>query len=191
LLNNVPADPPKDSPSLLNEPPKDAPKGAPDTYSAFTAPEGWELDAKAIEEVTPLFKESGLSQEQAQKYIDFYSKLSAEAAETPARLVREQNDAWVAEIKADPEIGGKLDQVRTTVSRAIDSVLGPELGPQFRQAMDFTGAGNNPAFVKAMYRFASLLSEGGHVKGGGPSALGQDGKGRPASAASALYPNLP
>lgn len=167
-----------------------APAGAPETYADFKAPEGFELDAEALKEATPLFKELNLPQDQAQKLIDFYAKTSREAAEAPMKLWQDTQKAWVDEVKADPEIGGKLDAVRTTVSKAIDS-LGPELATMFRQAMDMTGAGNNPAFVKAFYKFASQLTEGGSVRGNGPATTGQGNQGRPPSAASALYPNLP
>jgi hypothetical protein len=193
-LNETPVSPVQDGVSLLNDEkpglkPDQPPAGAPETYDAFKAPEGYELDAKAIEEVTPIFKELNLTQEQGQKLIDFYSKLSAEAAEAPARLVREQNEAWVNEIKADPQLGPKLAEVRSTVSKLLGS-LGELEGP-FRQAMDYTGAGNNPAFIRVMYKIASQMTEGGMVRGGGPSTQGQGNQGRPASAAQALYPNLP
>lgn len=198
-LLNEQGGPVQDGVSLLNdekpglkpegEAPAEAKTGAPEAYAQFSAPEGYELDAKAIEEVTPIFKELNLSQEQGQKLIDFYSKLSAEAAEAPQRLVREQNEAWVNEIKADPQLGPKLAEVRSTVSKMLSS-LG-ELEAPFRQAMDYTGAGNNPAFIRALYKIAGQLTEGGMVRGGGPSAQGQGNQGRPASAAAALYPNLP
>jgi hypothetical protein len=58
--------------------------------------------------------------------------------------------------------------------------------------MDYTGAGNNPAFIKAFWKMAQALTEGGHVAGTGPAPIGQKPPGaaeRP-TAAKALYPNL-
>jgi hypothetical protein len=206
LLNEpVTSDPVRDGVSLLNDTkpalkpegeaegaPKEPPAkaGAPEAYAEFTAPEGFEIDPTALAEATPLFKELGLDQARAQKLVDFYAKQSQQAAEAPFKLWQDTQKEWVDSIKADPEIGGKLDTVRATVAKVIDS-LGPELAADFRQAMDFTGAGNNPAFVKVMFKLAAQLTEGGFVRGGNPSAGGQGNQGRPASAAQALYPNLP
>lgn len=202
LLNDGPKPtdgaPVKDGVSLLNDkkpelkPEGEAPKppaGAPEAYSDFSAPEGYEIDTSLLEEAKPLFKELGLPQAGAQRLLDLYAKASLASAEANTKLVRDQNEAWVNEVKSDPEIGGKLDLVRQTVSKALDG-LEPKLATEFRQAMDYMGAGNNPAFVKVLYHFAKQLTEGGFVKAGGPSAHGQGNEGRPPSAAKALFPNL-
>lgn len=164
-------------------------KGAPDKYE-FKLPEGYELDPKVSEEASTIFKELGLPQEAAQKLVDFYTAKASEAAQAPYDLWQKTQEDWVTSIKADPEIGGKLDQVKQVTSKAIDS-LGPKLAGEFREAMNFTGAGNNPAFVRAFYEFAKQLTEGTSVTGGKPSAAGQS-SGAPAQmGAHALYPKLP
>ena len=67
-----------------NEPAPEPKPGsaAPESYTDFSVPEGHTLDAAAIESATPLFRELGLSQDQAQKLVDFYStqvgKINAE-----------------------------------------------------------------------------------------------------------------
>lgn len=183
-----------DSPSLLNQPTdgKEQPKvegGAPESYADFKAPEGYEIDKAVIDEAAPIFKKFNLSQEQAQELVDLYSKHSIAAQEAALQAWKDTQDAWVREIKADPEIGGKLDLVKTTTSRAIDSVLGPELGKAFKQAMDITGAGNNPAFVKSFFKIAGLLTEGTHVPGHNPSPNNDPARaGR--TPAERMYPNL-
>jgi len=65
----------------------------------------------------------------------------------------------------------------------------PELSdPKFREALVFTGAGNHPAIVRTLYRWARSLSEGGAVIGGAPDR-GRDGgiNGERPSAAESLY----
>ncbi len=58
--------------------------------------------------------------------------------------------------------------------------------------MDTTGAGDNPAVWDAIYELAQRVSEGTHVKSGGPSKFGQSANpSRPLSAAQAMYPHLP
>lgn len=186
----------KSEKTLLNQDEKkdgekkeEAKPGAPEKYE-FKAPEGFTLDEKAVEDASKVFKELGLPQEGAQKLIDLYIAKSNEAAQAPYDLWKETQENWVKEIKADPEIGGKLDQVRSTTAKAIDS-LGPKLAEQFREAMEFTGAGNNPAFVKAFYNLAQRVTEGGHVSGSGPTKQSQSTTGNAVpSAAEAIYPHL-
>jgi ribosomal protein L10 len=135
---------------------------------------------------TGMFKELGLSQANAQKLVDFYAEQSRQAAEAPVAYYREMQDQWVSEIRADPEIGGKLDVVRNTVARAIDGLGDPKLASDFRAAMDLTGAGNNPAFIRAFYKLAQKVTEPSSHVSGAPPAQAQ----KPRTAASAIYPNL-
>lgn len=178
-----------DKPSLLNEPAKEEPKaaaGAPEKYEDFKLPEGFELDADRAGEATAVFKELGLPQEGAQRLIDLYSKNIQEAIDAPFKLWNETQERWVNEVKADPEIGGKLDLVRQTISKAVDGLGDPNLANAFRSAMDATGAGNNPAFIRAFYKMAQRLTEGTHVSGQPAKSSST-----PPSAAKALFPDLP
>jgi hypothetical protein len=136
------------------------------------------------------FKEMGLSQTEGQKLMDLYMKEVVESETAPYRVWQETQEKWRTEIRNDPDIGGKLDRVRETVSRAIDGLGDPKLAKEFREAMDFTGAGNNPAFIRAFYKLASLVTEGKAAPAGGPSPAARPQGGRP-SVATAMYPNLP
>lgn len=177
-----------DKPSVLNE---KVPEGAPKEYEAFKVPEGYELDGEVAKEAGGLFKGMNLSQTDAQKLVDFYVAKTQEANDAPYKVWEQKQEEWRNEVARDPDIGGKLQQVKTSVSRMIDS-LDPALARDFRSAMDYTGAGNNPAFIKAMYKLAQMLGEGEHVSGRAPSEHGQRAPGsRPESAAKAMYPNLP
>lgn len=192
LLNENPVDPVVDlkpEPKAGDEPKEGDKKpvsGAPDKYSDFKAPDGYELDPKTLETALPLFKELGLSQESAQKLVDFYGKSALSTSEAPYKQWADTQDEWVKSIKT--EHGSNLEAKRADIGRAI-KLLGPELETKFRDAMEFTGAGNNPAFFNAMSKWASMLGEGSSVRGNGPS----DGSppGQKPSVAQALYPNLP
>jgi hypothetical protein len=167
--------------------------GAPETYAAFTVPDGFTLDDAVSKEAGEMFKAMGLTQEQGQKLVDFYVGKTSEAVTQPYQVWRDTQARWVSEVKADPFLGPRLNQVTTTISKAIDQVAGnnAKLAEGFRQAMDFTGAGNHPAFIRMFYELASMITEGGHVAGGGPSPAGQSQKGDMPTAAKAMYPNLP
>ena len=185
-------EPKAESKSLLNA---EAPVGAPEKYEPWAVPDGYELDPAVAAEANPLFKELGLTQANAQRLVDLYSKHSAATSEALSEMVRKQNETWQSEAKAHPDLRGKLDPggpVLTTISRALDSLGDAKLASEFKTTMDFTGAGNHPAFIRTFYAMAKKLTEGTHVAGNGPSPLGQRAPGSgPPSAAKALYPNLP
>jgi len=182
--------PPSETKSLLNKEPA---KGAPDSYTEFKVPEGYTLDEAVAKDAGILFKDMNLSQDQAQKLVDFYVKQTNDSLNQPYEAYRALRQEWVEKAKAHPEIGRDLDRVLTTVAKAIDGVGDAELAREFRQVMDMTGAGDHPSFIRMFYKLAKMVTEGQPIVGGGPSAASQrnPANARPATAASALYPNLP
>ena len=178
--------------SLLNKKAGAKPAGAPEKYEAFKVPEGFTLDEAVSKEAGDIFKNLGLDQAQGQSLVDFYIAKTKEAAEAPYNEYLKMREGWQNDVKADPEIGSRLPQVKETVARALDSLGDAKLATDFRAAMDLTGAGDHPAFIKAFYKLAQQVTEGKAVKGGGPSPAGQKGPDTPPpTAARALYPNLP
>ena len=181
--------------SLLNKDAKDTPTGAPEKYSDYKVPEGFVLDPEVKTEADKLFKGMNLSQEQGQSLVDFYTAKVKEAFDAPFNAYQDQREKWRAEAEQMPELKGKLSnggEVLTTIGRALDSLGDPQLANNFRQAMDMTGAGDNPAFILAFYRMAQRLVEGSHVTGRGPARSGQQRPDQPArSVAQDLWPNLP
>lgn len=184
-----------DTPAKIDPEPKVEPKatveGAPEKYAAFTVPEGVALDEKIIGEVSTIFKEANLPQATAQKLIDFHTTQMKAAGEAGFNEYQATREKWRTELTADKDIGSKLPAVKAEIGRMYDGLGDPGLVTAFKEAMDTTGVGDNPAFAKLMYKLAQRFSEGKPVTPGGPSALGQGDKGKPASAAQALYPNLP
>lgn len=179
--------------SLLNKDgkkPEAKAEAAPDKYTEFKVPEGFKLDETTTKEAGDLFKSLNLSQDSGQKLIDYYTAKTKEAAEAPYKLYTKMREDWQTAVKADPEIGGKLGQVKITISRALDVLGDAKLATEFREAMDLTGAGDNPAFIRALYKLAQRVTEGKDVTPGGPAAVKAPGS-APPSAAKAMYPNLP
>ena len=166
---------------------------APDAYADFTAPEGYELDKATLDKAIPIFKELGLSQEQAQKLVSFYGDAALKAEEAPYAAYETMRSGWRKEIISS-ELGNGTDglkpEVQAVIGRAIDS-LDPKIASSFREAMTMTGAGDHPAFIRAFHALASRIGEGTLVTGRGPSTAAQADSRRPQSAAQALFPNLP
>lgn len=191
--------------SLLNEgAKKDEVKTAstaPEKYEPFKLPEGFQLQEGVGDKINATFREAGLSQEAGQKLVDLYSNASVEAAKAAdaatQKLWADTNKEWRDAVKADPKLGPRLAEVRTNISRMYDTlvanqVVTPTQMAEIKEAMDFTGAGNHPAMVRLMDALSVHFNEGTAVKGNnsGPAGQARPGAG-PASAAHALYPNLP
>ena len=148
------------------------------SYTDFKLPEGMAIDAEGMKPAIDLFKESGLSQEQAQKFIDLATSREVAAAQKGQQAYVDMQNKWVSEIKADPEIGGeKLTANVAKVGQLIDRLAIPGL----REALDLTGAGNNPAITKAFVRLAQMTAEDRFAGGNGAAAA------PPVSPAQAIY----
>lgn len=193
-----PTDPKVDPKPIEGEAPKtdDDKPVVPDVYQ-FTVPDGVTLDAKLIEEATPIFKELGLTTEQAQKLVNIQIARDQAMAKAGTDAYNTMRADWTTQLKADPDIGTKLDTVKATINRGYDAMIASDpkdaaLVKDFKAAMDLTGAGDHPAVIKLLNKVMDRFTEGSHVTGNGPSPHGQEKPGaKPASVANALYPNLP
>jgi len=159
---------------------KAAEKPAPVEYKEFKLPEGVKFDEKKIAEFKTFAASKNLSQEDAQGLVDMHAAQLQAAAKAPYDLWNETQTKWRAEINADPVIGGaNLAPAMIEVGRLIDHLKVPGL----REAMNFTGAGNNPAIVRAFVEASKLLP-----KEGTPTTPGKPTGGKPGqTAAEKIY----
>lgn len=167
---------------------------APEKYADYTVPEGFTLAPEVKTQADTLFKDLNLSQEQGQKAIDLYTKLTSEAAQAPYKAWSDMTAKWKTDAESHPDLRGKLGagkEVNVRIGALLNSLPDQQLASDFRELMDITGAGNHPAFIRAIDHWAKQLSEGTHVSGKGPSPGGQSepGKASP-SAAAAIWPGL-
>jgi hypothetical protein len=188
-----------DGKSLLNkevgekdkEPAKEAAK-APEAYAEFKVPDGFTLDPEVAKRAGGLFKELNLSQDGAQKLIDLYTAETKAAFEAPFNAYQDMRKGWRDAVSSDREMGHRLPEIKTNVTQMLNTHLGPILADQFREAMDLTGVGDHPAFVRAFDLLSQLLVESrSHIAGNRASPFGQTRTAQPLSAAQALYPHLP
>lgn len=152
---------------------------APESYSDFTLPEGVELDAALLEKAAPIFKELGLSQDAAQKLVDFQAEMVKEGEQSQTDTFNTLVEGWQNESKNDKEFGGdKFDENIGIAKLAID-----EFGtPEFKELMEDHGVGNHPEMIRFMLKIGTLLKED---VPGGFSAATSEKKDR----VSTLYPN--
>lgn len=187
-ITAVPVGEPK--PSIAGEPAKDDKKSeavvpAPFDPKAYKAPDGMTVDEKMLGDYAAIINDNKLSaSERGTKMLDLYNSAMKQVGESHTKAWSDTNEKWVNEVKADPEIGGtKFEPTKQMISRAIDT-LGPEMSKTFRQSLDITGVGNNPAFIRGMAKLASALTEGGHVAGNPPG-------GKDKALRDVFFPNSP
>ena len=111
----------------------------PEKYE-FEAPEGMELDTQFLEQSTPILKELGLDQEQANKLFD----LMVKKTESDSKRYMEVVDGWKNDtIK---ELGSDYQAKLAQTSKFIDK-FGGKKADDIRQVLNDTGVGSHPAIV--------------------------------------------
>lgn len=142
------------------EPKADEPKGdepkADDKPLELVAPEGFAVDAKAVEAYKAQVKELGLSNEAAQKLFDTFANAQAASVQAQEAEAEALDKKWQAEIQADADIGGANWKASLQhLGRALKHFGGKPLVEVINQA----GLGNNPTLVKAFVRVGRALGE--------------------------------
>ena len=143
----------------------------PDKYD-FKLPEGYVPDAKLIETVTPVFRDLGLSQENAQKLVDVWVQQEQARIEDFARIKQE----WAETARKDPEFA-KIEGGFEKVLEAAKAPLALYRDPRFGEMLRMTGADNHPEMIRFLVWVQKKLGED---RASGVSSPG-DGSGKPKS----------
>lgn len=149
-------------------------QGAPETYE-FTLPDNYTV-APIMDDFKAIAKESGLSQDAAQKMVDLYVKAEQQRMENWQGIQKE----WVETAKADKEYGGAKFNENITVAAGVINKYGT---PELRKAMDDYGIGNHPEFIRFCVKVGKSMAEDNHVSG-------QASATKDADPAKTLYPNM-
>lgn len=130
------------------------PEVAPEKYEAFKLPEGFKLEGDRLEKLHSLAKESGWTQARAQSAVDTFC---ADIASSQQAAHAAQVEAWGAQLKSDPEIGGaNYEGNLQTAGKAVAKFGGPDMV----NLLNETGLGNHPVIVKAFLQVGKAISEG-------------------------------
>lgn len=165
---------PSQEPQAPQEPQKPQEPSVPEDYE-FQAPEGGELNKELVDEFKPLAKELGLSQENAQKLVDFQNKAEQKKQENWNNLQQE----WMDKSQNDQEFGGQAFEENVAVARKALDTFGNDA---FKEFLDFAGAGNHPEVIRFLYRVGKAVDEDKMHKGNA-----SDG---PKDPAKILFPNM-
>lgn len=133
-------------------------------YVAPTLPEGMTVDADLLAAATPILAKHGASQELLNELSAVYAErlkaMESGAGEAFNQAYSDRRETeltetdgdWLAACKTDKEIGGKN---AAAVSHRISSVIAKFATPEFKEVMNETRIGNNPEFVRLIYRIAT------------------------------------
>lgn len=147
----APATPPASEPEAEPSAP-----AVPEKYE-FTAPEGYQLDAAATEKWSGVFKDLGLTQEQAQKLVDMDAERTASGAKAAQEAHARQIGEWVESIKQDKELGGAKFEENISIAQKAMADFGT---PALRQMLEDSGLGSHPEVVRFFHAVGKELVEG-------------------------------
>lgn len=148
--------------------------GAPEKYSDFKAPEGVVIDPEIVKEFTPLAKELNLSQEAAQKLVDFQSKIGLRTVDEKLKEFNDIKKGW--EEQTQKELGATYQAERALAAKARDKYIPPVL----MQLLNDSGVGSHPEFFKFIAKLGRDIAED-NLAGGKPAGGGADETVKPTS----------
>lgn len=142
----------------------------PEKYE-FKAPEGQSLDALQLDAYSPVFKELGLTQEQAQKLVDKQFELAPKLAESWQKQIGDQiaqeTANWAKASREDKEFGGANFDANAKIANKALAAFGT---PELRNLLIESGYANHPAFVRLFWTIGQKLAESTPPAGGTPPA---------------------
>jgi hypothetical protein len=133
--------------------------GAPETYEAFTTPEGWELNESEHKTYSDLFRELNLTQAQAQKLVDAYNERTKTRIANNEATINQQITEWQESVRKSPTFERDANYVRT----AIRAIKPDEAERMLIENRQFS---NNPVIWGMFAKIGKLLSED-KIGGGG------------------------
>tara|TARA_R110000796_G_scaffold38287_5_gene96473 strand:+ start:1306 stop:1911 length:606 start_codon:yes stop_codon:yes gene_type:complete len=160
----------------------DSPQGAPEAYEDFTMPEGYEADSQEMKQFSEIARELNLTQEHAQRLVNFEAERMAKLHEGKGDAVANMRVQWSEQAQNDREIGGaKYDESVAFARQALKAVGTPELF----NALELTGTGDHPEFIRVFSKIGREVAEGrlDFGKGNPTPETSRD-------PAKTLYPNM-
>lgn len=145
--------------------------GAPETYdfaAVFEGEDAPQLDEALLEDFTGMLREDNLTQAQANRYMEFAGKLQEKWLGEITQAHVDMRAAWRKEAQTDPEIGG--DKFAENLAKA-KTVLNAFASDKLKEQLNETGFGDNPEFLRMMYKLGVVNSEHDFVKAGKPAAV--------------------
>ena len=114
------------------------------------------LNDAHLEELKSLAKDNALSNEEAQKMVDFHEKTLAEIIDSAEAAEDKVIEDWAEEVRNDPILGGEnLARTSENAKRAVEQFGSPEL----IEILNETGYGNNRFVVQLLSNIGEFMSD--------------------------------
>lgn len=139
-------------------------QSAPESYSfeKLNVPEGCELDEECATELGKVAKKLGINQE---GFETLFNTMAPVLERQQAENLKEAKRAFIAQGKADKEIGGaKWNETKTLARKALFKFTDPET----RSVLQASGLDCHPGIIRA-FRNIQLAISDDHVVRGQPS----------------------
>lgn len=152
-------------PPAEKKPEEEKPQGAPEQYTDFKLPDGYQVDSGLIDGFKSAAKELDLSQEKAQAFVD---KMTPVLNTRLQALAQQQAQVWAQQTMDDPEIGGThWKETAPAIARVRDTFAKDANGQPDPQIMEALASpmGNHPGFIKLLARIGNAISESGYPQG--------------------------
>lgn len=152
---------------------KEKPAGAPEQYEAFKVPDGFTIEDAAVNEFGALAKELNLTQEAAQKLVDYQVKFQQAQTAKLDEAVKKQAEDWAA------------DTLKTYKKDELaDARRGFKAAPKdVQQMLAAAGFDNHKSFVDFFMKVGRAIKEDKFEMGKGKG-------GQAKSPANVIYPEL-
>lgn len=131
-------------------------------------PEGMVIDPAVSKDFTAIVNEGGIPRDVVAKLIDLQAGFMKSTSERDTANWTKTQDEWKANVMADKVIGGDKNPEAMARVAFLRDTYGKDI-PDLKQALDMTGAGNHPGFIKWIVNISQDLVEGKMVSANQPS----------------------
>ncbi len=152
---------------------------APEKYE-LKLPEDSQLDEAVLDRTAAYAKKRGLSNADAQELVDQQDQAVADHLKAARGIA----DGWVAEVKADKELGGDNFKKSSELAKRVVNRFGSDA---FKTALIDTGMGNHPELLRFCYNIGLQMGDDTLVVPGTTSSTPKTEK----TAAEVMYDGPP
>ncbi|MNM07816.1 hypothetical protein D3C81_178710 [compost metagenome] len=133
----------------------------PEAYAFSNLPEGYSISEEQLAAFSPVLKDLGLTQEQADKLVAFDAQRSLAAQEASQQQAIEfrnkQVGEWETALRSDAEFGGASFDANVAVAQQFLTDFG---SPELSAFLAESGLGSHPEVVRMFHKAGKELGEG-------------------------------
>jgi hypothetical protein len=133
----------------------------PESYAFVNLPEGYSISEEQLAAFSPVLKELGLTQEQADKLVAFDAQRSLAAQEASQQQAVEfrnkQVGEWETALRSDAVFGGANFDANVAVAQQFLTDFG---SPELSAFLAESGLGSHPEVVRMFHKAGKELGEG-------------------------------